>query len=85
MKLQYNVQSGINREFRKLTLLVLLAMVFMDHMMPVMDGMEALQVIREKGLCERIPVIVLTANAVAGEKQEYLEAGFDDAGRALNC
>ena len=53
-------------------------MVFMDHMMPVMDGMEALRMIREKGLCEKTPVIVLTANAVAGEKQEYLDAGFDD-------
>ena len=52
--------------------------VFMDHMMPVMDGMEALKKIREKGLCKNTPVIALTANAVAGEKREYLNAGFDD-------
>lgn len=52
--------------------------VFLDHMMPVMDGLEALKRIREKGLCRDTPVIVLTANAVAGEKQMYLDAGFDD-------
>lgn len=52
--------------------------VFLDHMMPVMDGIETLKIIRQKGLCENTPVIVLTANAVAGEKQMYLEAGFDD-------
>lgn len=53
-------------------------MVFLDHMMPVMDGLETLKVIRERGLCGDTPVIVLTANAVAGEKQAYLDAGFDD-------
>ncbi len=52
--------------------------VFLDHMMPVMDGMETLKRIRERGLCDNTPVIVLTANAVAGEKQMYLDAGFDD-------
>jgi len=52
--------------------------IFLDHMMPVMDGLETLKKIREKGLCKDTPVIVLTANAVAGEKQMYLDAGFDD-------
>lgn len=52
--------------------------VFLDHMMPVMDGVEAVKRIRERGLCPDTPVIVLTANAVAGEKQMYLDAGFDD-------
>lgn len=53
-------------------------MVFMDHMMPVMDGLETLKQIKEEKLCEDIPVIVLTANAVGNVKEEYLEAGFDD-------
>lgn len=52
-------------------------LVFLDHMMPVMDGIETLKRIRERGLCKDTPVIVLTANAVAGEKQMYLDAGFD--------
>lgn len=52
--------------------------IFMDHMMPVMDGIEALKAIKEQKLCPETPVIVLTANAVAGEKEMYLEAGFTD-------
>lgn len=52
--------------------------VFLDHMMPVMDGIETIKRIKEKGICKNTPVIVLTANAVAGEKQMYLDAGFDD-------
>lgn len=53
-------------------------MIFFDHMMPVMDGMEALRMIKKEKLCPDTPIIVLTANAVAGEKQAYLDAGFDD-------
>lgn len=53
-------------------------LVFMDHMTPVMDGMEALKQIREKELCQGVPVVVLTANVAPGAKEEYLEAGFDD-------
>ena len=53
-------------------------MVFLDHMMPVMDGMEALQKIKEEKLCPDVPIVVLTANAVAGAKEYYLQAGFDE-------
>jgi response regulator RpfG family c-di-GMP phosphodiesterase/signal transduction histidine kinase/HPt (histidine-containing phosphotransfer) domain-containing protein len=53
-------------------------MVFLDHMMPVMDGVETLKEMRARGLCKDTPVIVLTANAVAGEKEMYLEEGFSD-------
>ncbi|MDD6572749.1 MAG: response regulator, partial [Thermoflexaceae bacterium] len=42
------------------------------------DGMEALREIKEQKLCPETPVIVLTANAVAGEKEMYLNAGFTD-------
>ena len=52
--------------------------VFLDHMMPVMDGMEALREIKKRKLCPETPVIVLTANAIAGEKEMYLDAGFVD-------
>lgn len=53
-------------------------LIFMDHMMPVMDGMTAMQIIREEKICDDTPIVVLTANAVSGAKAEYLEAGFDD-------
>jgi len=54
--------------------------VFMDHMMPEMDGVEATQIIREKDdeYYKNLPIIALTANAVNGAKEMMLGAGFDD-------
>lgn len=52
--------------------------IFMDHMMPVMDGMTAMQRMRAEKLCEDTPIIVVTANAVSGARKEYLEMGFDE-------
>ncbi|MBO4501520.1 MAG: response regulator [Clostridia bacterium] len=53
--------------------------VFLDHMMPKMDGLETLQELRRQGLIhEHTAVIALTANAIVGAKEMYLEAGFDD-------
>ncbi|MBR6173261.1 MAG: response regulator [Eubacterium sp.] len=54
-------------------------LVLMDHMMPGLDGVEALKEIREKKLMsEKIPVIALTANAILGAREEYLGYGFSD-------
>jgi signal transduction histidine kinase/CheY-like chemotaxis protein/HPt (histidine-containing phosphotransfer) domain-containing protein len=50
--------------------------VFMDHMMPEMDGIETTKKIRETGYAK--PIIALTANAVAGQANVFLENGFDD-------
>ena len=53
-------------------------MIFMDHMMPEMDGIECLRLIRdmEGNPNQHIPVVVLTANAVAGAENEYIKEGF---------
>lgn len=53
--------------------------IFMDHMMPVMDGVQALEHIRndEDSICRDVPVIALTANAIVGARDFYLNAGFD--------
>ena len=51
-------------------------LIFMDHLMPVMDGTAALKQLREEKLCEDTPVIMLTANAIAGEEEKYLKQGF---------
>jgi PAS domain S-box-containing protein len=53
--------------------------VFMDHMMPVMDGMEVTKKIRALGTeyAQNIPIIALTANAVEGNEQMFLENGFN--------
>ena len=53
--------------------------VFLDHMMPQMDGIETLKKLREENLVpDSTAVIALTANAVVGAKETYLSAGFDD-------
>ena len=50
--------------------------VFMDHMMPGMDGIETTKLIREAGY--KPPVVALTANAIAGQKEVFLKSGFSD-------
>ncbi|MGN0696675.1 MAG: ATP-binding protein, partial [Oscillospiraceae bacterium] len=52
--------------------------VFLDHMMPEMDGIETLKKIKEEQLGVGTVFVALTANAIHGAKQTYLEAGFDD-------
>jgi CheY-like chemotaxis protein/HPt (histidine-containing phosphotransfer) domain-containing protein len=53
--------------------------VFMDHMMPEMDGVEAAQRIRNLGgKYSRLIIIALTANAVQGAKEMFIANGFDD-------
>lgn len=54
--------------------------VFMDHMMPEMDGVEATKEIRgmEDRYYKNVPIIALTANAVNGVRDMYIESGFDD-------
>ena len=53
-------------------------LVFLDHMMPGMDGVETLHVIKDENLCEDTPVVMMTANAIVGEREKYLAMGFDD-------
>ena len=54
-------------------------LIFMDHMMPVMDGVETMKRIRELGEnMQDIPIVLLTANAVTGVREEMLKEGFDD-------
>ncbi len=52
-------------------------LVFMDHMMPVMDGVEATKTIRSMGY-EGLPIIALTANVVSGTKDYLISNGFND-------
>ena len=50
--------------------------IFMDHMMPVMDGVEAMRRIRLMEGGEVIPIVALTANALSGAAAEYKKYGF---------
>ena len=55
-------------------------MIFMDHLMPEMDGVETLRQIRElkTNRSKDAVIIILTANAVSGAREMFLEEGFDD-------
>jgi len=55
-------------------------LIFMDHMMPDMDGVEAMRALHKNkdGRNYATPVVVLTANAIAGCKDLYLKEGFVD-------
>jgi signal transduction histidine kinase/FixJ family two-component response regulator len=55
--------------------------IFMDHMMPDMDGIEATRIIRNETGTEyakNVPIIALTANALAGNEEMFLANGFTD-------
>ncbi|MDE6607264.1 MAG: response regulator, partial [Lachnospiraceae bacterium] len=54
--------------------------VFMDHMMPDMDGVETMHRIRNKvgNYYQKVPIIALTANALPGNREMFLEEGFTD-------
>jgi PAS domain S-box-containing protein len=53
--------------------------IFMDHMMPGMDGVEAVRKIRALGTeyAKKVPIIALTANAIDGSEQMFLDNGFN--------
>ncbi|MDL2263630.1 response regulator [Synergistaceae bacterium OttesenSCG-928-I11] len=53
--------------------------IFMDHMMPIMDGLETARRIRaQKGPNERTPIVALTANVAGDTKDTFMHQGLDD-------
>ncbi len=53
--------------------------VLMDILMPELDGLEATKIIREEISEEKLPVIIaMTANAMTGNREDYIQAGMDD-------
>ncbi len=55
-------------------------LIFMDHMMPQMDGVETTAAIRSLGAerLQKLPIVALSANAVPGAREMFLEAGLND-------
>ncbi len=71
--------AGSGKEALERTLSVRYDAILMDHLMPEMDGIKCLELVRRQtgGLNGATPVIVLTANAGAQNKELYTRAGFD--------
>ena len=53
-------------------------LVLLDVSLPEMDGTEVLEKIRQVDSLRKLPVIALTAHAMAGDREKYLAAGFDE-------
>lgn len=51
-------------------------LIFMDHLMPEMDGIETFEVLKDEHLCENVPVMVMTANTLSMTEEDYLALGF---------
>jgi CheY-like chemotaxis protein len=81
--LPYQMQVDISESGRESVELVKknrYDIIFMDHMMPVMDGIEAAAEIRqlEGDYFRQVPIIALTANAISGMREMFLQSGFND-------
>lgn len=74
------VDSGSEAVNRIEENLVAYDVIFMDHMMPFMDGVEATQKIRAIGTeySRELPIVALTANAIKGVEKQFKAAGMND-------
>jgi len=75
-KLQVDIAMSGQEAINKIKEGGIYDVIFMDHMMPEMDGLEAVKHIRALGYSS--PIIALTANAVTGQADMFMENGFDD-------
>jgi len=79
--LNYEVVNNGEEALNRLKLSHDFNLILMDCQMPIMDGYEATQALRdleEKNAIDRLPVIAMTANAMEGDKDKCLAAGMDD-------
>ena len=71
------VEASSGEEALTLATGIVPALVLMDIQLPDIDGIEALRRLREDERMARIPVLALTAQAMEGDRERFLDAGFD--------
>jgi two-component system cell cycle response regulator DivK len=71
------LEATTGEEAVELALLQAPALVLMDVQLPGIDGVEALDRLRDDERTASIPVLALTAQAMRGDREQFLEAGFD--------
>jgi CheY-like chemotaxis protein len=80
--LHYQVESASNgKEAIEAWARTSFDMILMDGQMPVMDGLEATRIIRERETAESLPrttIIALTGQAIKGDREQFLAIGMDD-------
>jgi two-component system, cell cycle response regulator DivK len=71
------LEATTGEEAVELALLQAPALVLMDVQLPGIDGVEALEQLRQDQRTASIPVLALTAQAMSGDRDRFLDAGFD--------
>lgn len=78
LKMQVDTANGASEAIEKVKKLKY-DIVFMDHMMPGVDGVETTHIIRRLIVgYENVPIIALTANAIGGTKEMFIQEGMND-------
>ena len=77
-KLEVNVISSAHDCIYKVKSGEQYDLIFMDYLMPDMDGIELMHVLKKLEAFNVPPIVCLTANALVGTKEAYLKEGFDD-------
>ena len=74
---ELNIESCVNgyEAINKIKQGKVYDIIFMDHMMPGLNGIETMNIMREKGYTQ--PIVALTANAIIGQAEEFIKRGFD--------
>ncbi len=72
------VRASDGREAVEMAATVAPDLILMDVNLPVMDGLEATRQIRATAAGEKVPIIALTAHAMAGDRDKAIAAGCDD-------
>jgi CheY-like chemotaxis protein len=70
--------GGMNEAFEKLATNENIDVILLDMMMPEMDGYEALEILKSNQQYRSVPVIAVTAQAMAGDREKCLAAGADE-------